>query len=111
MRIKKQIYQIKITLADSKPPIWRRLLIDSRYHLDDLDAIIQDAMGWSNSHLHQFYHGGITYIPYNPDFGELWESQEYELGKPIAMFLKQAKDKFNAARLSKDEVNKRLERE
>lgn len=94
MRIKKQIYQIKITLNNSKPPIWRRLLIDSRYHLDDLHAIIQDAMGWEYSHLHQFSHQGITYVQYNSEFSELREGQDYEMGKPIALFLQQEKDKL-----------------
>ncbi|MEC5211405.1 hypothetical protein RCH20_002489 [Psychrobacter sp. PL15] len=94
MSQKKQTYQIKITLQWSKPPIWRRVLIDSRYHLDDLHVIIQEAMGWDNSHLHQFYHKQSTYVQYNPEFGELWEGQEYEMGKPISLFLKEEKDKL-----------------
>lgn len=94
MSQKKRIYQIRVTLNWSRPPIWRRLLIDSRYHLDDLHAIIQDAMGWDCSHLHQFYHGGKTYVEYHPEFGDLWEGQDYEMGKPIALFLTEEKDKL-----------------
>lgn len=92
MRIKKQIYQIKITLNDSAPPIWRRLRIDSRYHLDDLHAIIQDAIGWEYRHLHQFSHKGVTYVQYDAEFSQLLAGQDYEMGKPIALFLQQAKD-------------------
>lgn len=94
MSVKKQICQIKITLNGSKPPIWRRVLIDSRYHLDDLHAVIQEAMGWDCSHMHQFYHSGKTYVEYNPEFGELWDGQQDESGKPIALFLQEEKDKL-----------------
>ncbi len=51
---KKSIYQIKVTLKWSKPPIWRRLLIASDTRLDELHDIIQIAMGWEDCHLHQF---------------------------------------------------------
>jgi hypothetical protein len=59
------IYQIKITLKHSKPPIWRRLLISSETTLAQLHDIIQVAMGWYNSHLHMFriYDENYT-IPY-----------------------------------------------
>lgn len=48
------IYQIKVTLKDSKPPIWRCVLISSETTLTKLHDIIQAAMGWYNSHLHAF---------------------------------------------------------
>jgi hypothetical protein len=47
------VYQFKITLLDSRPPIWRRILVPDGT-LDDLHEAIQTAMGWTNSHLHQF---------------------------------------------------------
>ena len=47
------VYQFKITLLDSKPTIWRRILVPEGT-LDDLHESIQTAMGWTNSHLHQF---------------------------------------------------------
>lgn len=50
-------YQIKVTLVDSKPPIWRRLLVSSTIKLDKLHHIFQKAMGWTDSHLHQFQVG------------------------------------------------------
>ncbi len=49
-----QIYQIQIALKECKPKIWRRLLIPSNLLLSDLHKIIQTAMGWTNTHLHQF---------------------------------------------------------
>jgi hypothetical protein len=54
MAPKKQVYQFKITLKDSKPPIWRRIQVPSTYTFYDLHVAIQDAMGWYDSHLHEF---------------------------------------------------------
>lgn len=48
------IYQLRITLRDSKPPIWRRVAVPSDITLGQLHEVIQIAMGWTNSHLHQF---------------------------------------------------------
>jgi hypothetical protein len=49
-----RIFQLKVTLGDIQPPIWRRLLVPSHLTLDKVHAVIQEAMGWTNSHLHQF---------------------------------------------------------
>ena len=57
----RSIYQIKITLQHTQPPVWRRLLVPTGIKLDQLHAIVQAAMGWSNSHLHQFIYRGETY--------------------------------------------------
>jgi hypothetical protein len=46
-------YQFKITLLGTEPPIWRRIQIKDGT-LDKLHEHIQTAMGWTNSHLHQF---------------------------------------------------------
>ena len=49
----KRLYQFKITLVDSEPPIWRRIQVRN-CTLDKLHERIQTAMGWTNSHLYQF---------------------------------------------------------
>ena len=49
--------QIKITLRGSKPPIWRRLLIENNITFLTFHYIIQDAMGWENAHLFEFKAG------------------------------------------------------
>ena len=64
------IYQIKVTLEDSKPPIWRRLLVRSDITLEKLHYILQVAMGWTNSHLHQFIVGGAYFGEPYPDYGD-----------------------------------------
>jgi hypothetical protein len=48
------IFQLKITLEGVKPPVWRRLLVPADIPLHKLHAVVQEVMGWTNSHLHQF---------------------------------------------------------
>ena len=48
------IYQIKVTLLGTKPPIWRRLLVPSSLTLAQLHDAVQTAMGWQNCHMHEF---------------------------------------------------------
>jgi hypothetical protein len=64
------VYQIKVTLNESKPPIWRRLLVPGDVTLEDLHYIIQIAMGWTNSHLHQFIVGEIYFGEPHPDYDD-----------------------------------------
>lgn len=51
------IYRLKITLEGIKPPIWRRVEV-ADCSLAKLHGIIQDCMGWTNSHLHVFQVSG-----------------------------------------------------
>lgn len=55
-----RLYQFKITLKGTEPPIWRRIQVKD-CTLDKLHEHIQTAMGWTNSHLHQFDIGGVIY--------------------------------------------------
>jgi hypothetical protein len=48
-----EVYQFKITLLDTKPPIWRRIQLGD-CTLNKLHEYIQTSMGWTNSHLHHF---------------------------------------------------------
>ena len=66
-----EIYQIKVTLDGSKPPIWRRLLVPASTTLEVLHYILQMAMEWQDSHLHEFEIGGQRFGPDSPmeDFG------------------------------------------
>lgn len=54
------VFQFKITLRDCQPPIWRRIQVED-CTLDKLHEHIQTAMGWTNSHLHDFEIGGKRY--------------------------------------------------
>lgn len=56
----KSVYQFKVTLNGSGPPIWRRIRVRN-CTLDKLHEHIQTVMGWTNSHLHQFEIDGFFY--------------------------------------------------
>jgi hypothetical protein len=51
------IYQLKVTLNESHPPIWRRIQVPD-CTLGELHEVLQVVMGWGNSHLHQFIVNG-----------------------------------------------------
>lgn len=98
-----QIYELKIELLEIEPKIWRRVLVPGTITLAQLHEVIQIAMGWTNSHLHEFIVGAHSYsdpefeiedtkseyryrlarlaprinntIAYNYDFGDGWEHQ------------------------------------
>jgi len=50
--------QLKITLDNSKPPIWRRILVPDSFSFHQLHLAIQASMGWQNAHLYAFNHPG-----------------------------------------------------
>jgi len=66
----KQIFQIQITLHASKPRIWRRILVPSDMLMYDFHWVIQVAMGWMDSHLHEFMHGRDRFAPQDEDMDE-----------------------------------------
>jgi Plasmid pRiA4b ORF-3-like protein len=70
------VYQFKITLLESHPPIWRRIQTED-CTLDKLHEHIQTAMGWTNSHLHDFKIGDQLYG--DPELlGENFEEFQYK---------------------------------
>ncbi len=54
------VFHFKVTLLETKPPIWRRIAVPDGT-LDSLHEQIQCAMGWTNSHPQQFIIRGRTY--------------------------------------------------
>jgi hypothetical protein len=62
----KEIWQIAVMLLETNPPIWRRLLVPPDITLADLAGVIEIAMGWDGSHLHEFQFGKQRYGPPDP---------------------------------------------
>ncbi|HEU5149603.1 MAG TPA: DUF6398 domain-containing protein [Iamia sp.] len=56
-------HRLKVTLQDIRPPIWRRLEVDSATTLAELHDVLQVAFGWSDSHLHAFTVGDRSFVP------------------------------------------------
>jgi hypothetical protein len=63
------VYQLKVTLAGSRPTIWRRLQVPGNLTLGRLHEILQIAMGWQDMHLHLFASGRTVYSPPETDLG------------------------------------------
>ena len=54
IEIPQKVYQIKLTLLGTSPPIWRRLLVPADLTLEQLHDVLQLAMGWEDCHMHDF---------------------------------------------------------
>jgi len=96
----KYVYQFKITLCGTRPPIWRRIQVPESYTFYDLHVAIQDAMGWLDYHLHMFEvedkETKGAYLRFespftDPDFEE--EGLILTTEVPIKAFFKKPKDK------------------
>jgi hypothetical protein len=65
-------YQLKITLQEIRPAIWRCFQVPSSIRLRRLHDVLQIVMGWTDSHLHQFEKDGKHYgVPGDGMFGNL----------------------------------------
>ncbi|MFD9430881.1 plasmid pRiA4b ORF-3 family protein [Streptomyces sp. NPDC060002] len=62
-------HKIKITLRDSRPPIWRRLEVPSGTTLRELHDVIQAAFGWEDYHMWAFESGRDRYGVTDRDLG------------------------------------------
>lgn len=79
------VYQFKVTLNGSNPPIWRRIQVRSDATLYNLHQILQVVMGWSDYHLHQFVIGKIYYGTPDPGFGfEIKDEKKVKLNQVIS---------------------------
>jgi hypothetical protein len=72
-----RLYQIKITLKWSKPPIWRRVQVQADMPLVRFHAVIQLVIGWTNSHLHQFVLGQVFYGRPDPEMPHIRNEKRY----------------------------------
>jgi hypothetical protein len=70
------VYQFKVTLNNSDPPIWRRIQVRD-CTLGQLHEVLQIVMGWEDSHLHQFIVRGAYYGPHDPDDID-WDMEKHD---------------------------------
>jgi hypothetical protein len=80
------IYKLKVELAEIEP-VWRRFPVPSSITLHRLHPILQEVMGWTNSHLYRFKVGTREYGETDPDneFNEVHfiNSKRAKLGQAI----------------------------
>lgn len=55
------IFQLRVSLAQLDPPIWRRILVPSQITLYELHEILQLLFSWDNYHQHRFQIGEQRY--------------------------------------------------
>ncbi len=56
-------YQLKLTVKEIEPVIWRRVLVHPAISLHRLHKVIQTLMGWVDYHLYEFKINGERYAP------------------------------------------------
>ena len=66
---KTKIFELEIVLADVEPLIRRRVQVPGEVDLAVLHEVVQSAMGWTNSHLHEFEIANRRYGMPDPDWG------------------------------------------
>ena len=53
--------QLRVTMAEIEPVVWRRIVVPATWHLGHLHLVIQAAFNWWNYHLHEYRIGGLRY--------------------------------------------------
>jgi hypothetical protein len=92
----KTIHQLRITLNESKPLIWRRIQVDSSATFLELHIAIQLAMGWTNSHLFSFMTEGIN-IEIPTEEGEYFDTILPEGGRKLNALQEKIENYFKEA--------------
>lgn len=62
---------VKITLENTHPPVWRRVVLPEHISFYSLHKIIQAAYGWEDYHLHEFTPSESRIRIMDPE-GEAW---------------------------------------
>jgi hypothetical protein len=61
------VYQLKVSLAEVSPPIWRRIQVWEDCTLHQLHRVLQAVMRWENYHLYEFVVGTRKYRDPHPE--------------------------------------------
>lgn len=62
-----QRFLLRVELEYIHPPIWRQVSVNGQLSLEQLHQVLQVAMGWTDSHLHEFSINRVTYATPHPD--------------------------------------------
>lgn len=81
-------YELKVTLCNVRPPIWRRLRVAGSLTLRDLHHVLQIAFGWTDSHLHEFESAGVRYGLLAPESEEIGQAPLDERKYTLAALLR-----------------------
>jgi hypothetical protein len=55
------VLQLRVVLEGVHPVVWRRLLVPGGVRLPKFHLMLQAALGWTDSHLHQFRVDGVLW--------------------------------------------------
>lgn len=55
------VHNLRVTLLDVQPPVWRLIRVPSAVPLSALHSILQVAVGWQDYHLHEWQIGDEYY--------------------------------------------------
>ena len=87
------VYELEIWLMEIEPRIWRRFAVPANIKLPRLHEVIQDMMGWTNSHLHEFSGENCRYSEPDPDL--VMDGDTLDEGKArLTDLVRQPKDQF-----------------
>jgi hypothetical protein len=62
-----RIFDLDIVLEEVQPPVQRRVQVPGEASLAVLHEVVQESVGWTNSHLHEFEIAGRRYGMPDPD--------------------------------------------
>lgn len=79
-------YEIKVTIKNSKPPIWRKIIIPADINFMQLHNIIQAAFEWLNYHLYEFSFKEFSEIITNNE--DAVEESNFEQSENVEDFAK-----------------------
>jgi Plasmid pRiA4b ORF-3-like protein len=79
-----QVAELKISLAGSRPPVWRRVRLPVAATLGDLHDVIRVLFGWDGDHLHVFQAGRKQYSDPLLDLDETRDEEAIRLRDAMA---------------------------
>lgn len=82
-------YVLKITIENTHPPVWRRVVIPEKITFEDLHEVIQILFGWQNAHLHDFAYPRDYFQVVMSEEDRNWGDLHLEAETQVDVYLKQ----------------------